>query len=130
MIRWFAKNGIAANFLMLAIVIAGVYTAYYRIPLEVTPKRNYRTVEVEMTYRGATAKDVERAILIPIEQAMEGLQGLEEIDADGYRGYARMRFDAKPGVDLNAFKDDEQARVDSITTFPDETELPRIRIPD
>ena len=130
MIRWFAKNGIAANFLMLAIVIAGVYTAIYRIPLEVTPKRVYRTVEVEMTYHGATAKDVERAILIPIEQAMEGLQGLEEIDADGYRGSARIRFDAKPGVDLNAFKDDIQARVDSITTFPDETELPRIRIPD
>lgn len=130
MIRWFAKNGIAANFLMIAIVVAGVYTACYRIPLEVTPKRNYRTVDIEMTYRGATAKDVERAILIPIEQAMEGLQGLEEIDADGYRGMARIRLDAKPGVDLNAFKDDVQARVDSITTFPDETELPRIRIPD
>lgn len=130
MIRWFAQNGIAANFLMLAIVVAGVYTAYYRIPLEVTPKRNYRTVDIEMTYHGATAKDVERAILIPIEQAMEGLPGLSEIDADGYRGRARMRIEANPGVDLNAFKDDVQARVDSITTFPDETELPEVRIPD
>ena len=54
-----------------------------------------------MTYHGATAKDVERAILIPIEQAMEGLPGLsEEIDADGYRGRARMRLEAKAGVDL------------------------------
>ncbi len=37
MIRWFANNGIAANFLMLGILVAGLYTAIYRIPLEVTP---------------------------------------------------------------------------------------------
>lgn len=38
MIRWFANNEIAANFLMLAILIAGGYTALFRIPLEV-PQR-------------------------------------------------------------------------------------------
>lgn len=130
MIRWFAQNGIAANFLMLAIVVAGLYTAYYRIPLEVTPKRDYRTVSVEMTYHGATAKDVERAILIPIEQSLEGVAGLEEISAYGYGGRARMWLEAKPGVDLNTLKDDVQARIDSITTFPDETELPEVQIPD
>ena len=129
MIRWFAQNGIAANFLMLAIVVAGLYTAYYRIPLEVTPKRDYRTVEIGMTYHGATAKDVERAILIPIEQSLEGIQGISELESDGYRGRARMRLRAKPGVDLNAFKDDVQARIDAITTFPDETELPEVQIP-
>lgn len=130
MIRWFAKNGIAANLLMLAIVVAGLHTAYYRIPLEVSPQRDYRGVEIEMTYHGATAKDVERAILIPIEQSLEGLQGLEEIDAEGDRGRAEIWLRAKPGVDMNVFLDNIQARVDTITTFPSETERPRIFIPD
>jgi hypothetical protein len=55
MIRWFASNGIAANFLMAGILVAGVYTAFYRIPLEVTPARSWDTVMIEMPYRGATA---------------------------------------------------------------------------
>ena len=62
MIRWFAKNGIAANFLMLGLLLAGIYPAYFRIPLEVTPTLSWETVMIEMPYRGATAKDVERFV--------------------------------------------------------------------
>ena len=77
MIRWFATNGIAANFLMLGLLVAGVYTAFYRIPLEVTPTLSWDTVMIEMPYRGATAKDVERAILIPIEESLDAFDALE-----------------------------------------------------
>lgn len=130
MIRWFTINGIAANFLMLAILVAGVYTAFYRIPLEVSPERSFETVVVDMTYRGATAKDVERAILIPIEEALEGVEGIKELNAEGDRGEARFFIDAEPGTDLRSLMDDVTARIDTITTFPDETERPRIFIPD
>ena len=82
MIRWFARNGIAANFLMLGILVAGVYTALYRIPLEVSPTLSWDTVMIEMPYRGGTAKDVEQAILIPIEEALEGVKGIEQLNAD------------------------------------------------
>ncbi|TWT92860.1 Multidrug resistance protein MdtB [Botrimarina colliarenosi] len=130
MIRWFATNGIAANFLMIAIVIAGAYTAATKIPLEVSPERSFETVMVEMVYRGATAKDVERAILIPIEEALEGVEGIRELNADGFRGQARLWINAEPGTNLRALMDDIQARIDTITTFPDETERPQISIPD
>lgn len=130
MIRWFANNGIAANFLMLAILIAGGYTALNRIPLEVSPSLSWDTVGIEMQYRGGTAKDVERAILIPIEQALEGLEGIEHLNADGMRGMARIWVNAKPGTDVRELMDDIKARIDTITTFPDETELPRVYIPE
>ena len=130
MIRWFTNNGIAANFLMLAILVAGVYTALYAIPLEVAPARNFDMVMVDMTYRGATAKDVERAILIPMEEALEGVKGIKEITADGRRGQARLFLEAESGTDLRELMDDVSARIDTITTFPDETERPRISIPD
>ncbi|MCO6044292.1 efflux RND transporter permease subunit [Aeoliella sp. ICT_H6.2] len=130
MIRWFATNGIAANFLMLAILIAGVYTALFRLPLEVSPERSFETVVVEMNYRGGTAKDIEQAILIPIEEALEGVEGIEDINAYGHQGEARMFIDAAPGTNLRALMDDISARIDTITTFPDETERPQISIPD
>ncbi|QDS97382.1 efflux RND transporter permease subunit [Adhaeretor mobilis] len=130
MIRWFTINGIAANFLMLAILVGGVYTAVYRIPLEVSPERSFEMVVVEMPYRGATAKDVERAILIPIEEALEGVSGIKQVNAEGRRGEAKFYLEAVPGTDLRALMDDVTAQIDTITTFPDETERPRIFIPD
>ncbi len=130
MIRWFANNGIAANFLMVAILVVGVYTAYYHIPLEITPALSWNTVMIEMPYRGATAKDVERAILIPIEEALEGVQGIKQLNADGSRGMARFYLSAKPGTDLRELLEDVKGRVDTITTFPNETERPRVFIPE
>ena len=130
MIRWFANNGIAANFLMLAILISGGYTAMNRIPLEVSPNLSWQTVSIEVPYRGGTAKDVERAILIPIEQALEGVEGIEHLNADGMRGRARFWIEAKPDIDVRALMDDIKARIDTITTFPDETERPRVYIPE
>ena len=130
MIRWFTQNSIAANFLMLGILVAGVYTAIYRVPLEVTPSLSWETVIIKMPYRGGTAKDVERAILIPIEQALEGVEGIRELNADGMRGEARFYLRAEPGADLRKLLEDVKGRVDTITTFPTETERPQIYIPD
>lgn len=130
MIRWFAKNGIAANFLMLGILATGIFTAIYRIPLEVVPALSWNTVMVEMPYRGATAKDVEQAILIPVEEALEGVKGIKELNADGSRGMARFFLRAQPGTNLRDLMDDVTARIDTITTFPAETEKPRIFIPE
>ncbi len=126
MIRWFTVNGIAANFLMIAILVAGIYTAFYRIPLEVDPKVSWDTVGIHMQYRGATARDVERAIIVPIEEALEGVQGIKELHADGYRGSGRVWINAEPGTDMRTLMEDVKARVDQITTFPGETERPRI----
>lgn len=130
MIRWFANNGIAANLLMLGILFGGIYTALYRVPVEVTPSLSWDTVMIEMPYRGATARDVERAILIPVEEALEGVQGIRQLNADGMRGRAQFFLQAEEGADLRQLMDEVKARIDTITTFPNETERPRVFIPE
>ncbi len=130
MIRWFANNSIAANFLMLAVLFGGVYVGLYHVPLEVTPALSWNTVMIEMPYRGATAKDVERAVLIPIEESLEGVRGIKHLNADGSRGMARFYLQAEPGTDLRELMDEVKGRVDTITTFPNETERPRVFIPE
>ena len=130
MIRWFTNNGIAANFLMVGILLAGLYTAFFKIPLEVSPALSWNLVMMDMRYRGATPKDIEKAILIPVEAALEGVQGIEQLNADGSSGRARFYLRAKDGVDLRALMDDVKAAVDTINTFPQETEPPRIFIPE
>ena len=130
MIRWFANNGIAANFLMVGILLAGLYTALFRVPLEVVPTVHYNLVNVDIPYRGATAKDVERAILIPIENALRGIDGIKMLHTDGHRGLARIWIEAKDGYDPRVLMEDVRNRIDGITTFPRETEEPRIRVLD
>ena len=128
MIRWFTINGIAANFLLIAILVAGTYVGLNHVPLEVKPALSWDSVIIEMEYRGGTAKDVERAILIPIEESLEGVAGIESINAEGFRGGAKLILEARRGKDLRELMDDVKARVDAITTFPAETEPPNMSI--
>ena len=84
MIRWFTNNGIAANLLMIGILLAGVYSAMFKVPLEVIPPDSgWKIVYMEVMYRGGTAKDVEKGVLLPVERALEGLNGIREINSDG-----------------------------------------------
>jgi multidrug efflux pump subunit AcrB len=94
MIRWFAHNGIAANFLMVAIFLGGLYTAFFRVPLEVTPSLSWNTVMIEMPYRGATGKDVERAILIPVEE-----------------GDKRIEFNGKPALFVRVMRTGSESAI-------------------
>ena len=130
MIRWFANNGIAANLLMLGIILGGIYSALFKVPLEVIPSDSgWKIVYMEFRYRGGTAKDVEKGVLLPVERALEGLSGIREINADGERGKAKFFIKAEKGVDLKELRENIRGRVEQISTFPDETEEPKIVIP-
>ena len=58
MIRWFARNHIAANFLLVAIILGGIWSASFWLPLEVRPSYTFNHVDIDIEYRGATAEDV------------------------------------------------------------------------
>lgn len=131
MIRWFAHNGIAANLLMFAILAAGFNAAWNKVPLEVVPESSaWEIVYMEMPYRGGTPKDIEENVLIPVERALEGISGIREVNSDGMPGMAKFYFRAKEGVDLDKLLDEIKSRVDTISTFPGETERAKIIIPD
>ena len=129
MIRWFTNNGIAANLLMIGILLGGIYTAF-KVPLEIIPSdTNWQIVYMDVSYPGATAKDVEKGVLIPVERALEGLRGIREINSDGMRGRAKFYFKPEKGTDLSELRENIRGRIEQISTFPQETEPPRIHIP-
>ncbi|MEM1297272.1 MAG: efflux RND transporter permease subunit, partial [Verrucomicrobiota bacterium] len=130
MIRWFANNDIAANFLLIAILFGGVYSALYRIPLQVSPTYEFDSVFVRMNYRGGTAKDVEKSIIIPIEEAIQDLPGIGQLYTYSNPGRGWVLARIEDGVDRPALLEEVKARVDRITTFPNETEKPSVYIPD
>lgn len=129
MIRWFTRNDIAANFLLIAILLGGIFTAYNKITLEVNPSQDYPEVDIKMTYRGGSPKDVEEHVILPIERVLKDVQGIKQVRARASRGSANFDITPEKGMDLEELKDEIEARVNQINTFPGETERPRIEIP-
>ena len=129
MIRWFARNDIAANFLMFGIVIAGLWTYFERVPLEVQPNYQLNQVRISVEYRGGSPEDVERNVLVPLERSLEGLGGIDEVESYARPGAGDVIISADDYVDPRDLLDEVKERVDAITVFPDEIEPPRVMVP-
>ncbi|WP_286268740.1 efflux RND transporter permease subunit [Thalassotalea hakodatensis] len=128
MIAWFARNHVAANLLMITILMMGVMSIKSNIPLEVFPSFESDVVNVSVSLRGATPEDVEKGVAIRIEEAVEDLEGIEKISSTSTEGSARVRIEADSGYDARELLNDVKSRVDAINTFPGEAEKPVISL--
>lgn len=128
MIAWFARNHVAANLLMISIVLAGTYSLFTQIPLEVFPNSDPDTVSVNVSLRGATPEDVEQGVTIRIEQAIEDLQGIKKISSRSSEGSANVSVEIEPGYNERDLLADIKTRVDAINTFPADAEKPVVSL--
>ncbi|GAA5494064.1 multidrug resistance protein MdtB [Rubritalea halochordaticola] len=129
MIRWFAKNHVAANILMLAILISGGYLAWFKLAVEVEPSVEFPMIRVSAPLRGGSPKDVEQKIVLPIEKALADLSGVDYIESYASRGSGSVSVHAISGTDMDKMKNEVESRIDSITIFPNEAEKPRVYVP-
>ncbi len=123
LIDWFARNSVAANLLMVILILGGLYSAF-TIKKEAQPKIETNLVTVSMPFLGASPADVEEGILVKIEEAIEDIQGIEEIISTARRGSGTVQAEVMSEYDVAEVMDEIKSRVDAIPTFPDNTEKP------
>lgn len=123
LISWFASNSVAANLLMIVIVLGGIGTAP-RIKQEVFPEFSTDRISVAVPYPGAAPEEVEETINIRVEEKVAGLDGVKRITSTATEGAGAVTVEALPGTELRELLDDVKSQVDSIDTFPDEAEAP------
>jgi len=123
MINWFTHHPTAANLLMAAIVILGL-VSLPGLQRETFPQIKSDKVEVRVVYRGATASEVEDAICRRLEDATEGVVGLEETRCEASEGRGVATLVMFENADMARFLDDIKSSVDAIDDFPEGTELP------
>jgi multidrug efflux pump subunit AcrB len=128
MIAWFARNHVAANLLMISIIMAGLYSLTTKIPLEVFPSIETDVISVSVTLRGATPEDVEKGVAIRIEEAVQDLEGIERITSSSSEGSASVRIEVDSGYDARELLADVKSRVDAINTFPADAEKPVVAL--
>ena len=124
MIDWFARNGVAANILMVAILLLGAWSMLERLPLEVFPEFERDEINIAVSYRGATPTEVEQAAVVRIEEAIGDISGIEHINSSAFESAGMVQVEVAKGRDPRAIMDDIKNKVDAISTFPDEVEQP------
>lgn len=125
-IAWFARNGVAANLLLLVLAVAGAMTLP-AVKREVFPEFSSDIITVSMLYRGAAPEEVEQAVCVRIEEAIQSVDGIKRIRSTASEGRGSVVIELLPGADARKALDDVKARVDAIDTFPVETEKPVVQ---
>jgi len=128
MISWFARNTVAANLLMFAIIIGGLVALNTGVRLEVFPDFQQDRITVRVPLRGATPEDVELGVAIRIEEAVQDLEGIDRIVSRSVEGSTSVRIEIDSDHDPRELLDDIKGRVDSINTFPADSEKPIISL--
>jgi multidrug efflux pump subunit AcrB len=119
MISFFARNGVAANLLLIAIVMAGAGALFSkRIPIEVFPEQESRTIVISVPYRGATPEEVEESVVIRIEEAIADVEGIEDMISTAGSSGGNVAVEVDEDYDLREVRDNIEARVDGLTDFP------------
>jgi len=126
-ISWMAANPIAANLLMLMLLLGGIWTAF-NIQKEVFPDFQLDIVEVIVEYPGAAPEEVEQGVVMPVEEAIRGVEGIKEIQSESFEGNAEVLIELVAGTNrMRAYQEIDQA-ISRIRTFPEDIEEPEVRL--
>ena len=128
LIAWFARNPVAANLLMLVILGGGLYSLSNRIPLEVFPEIDLDMVSIRVSYPGATPSEVEEGLSIRIEEAIQDLEGVEQLLSRSSEAAAVINVEVASGYDPRRLMEDINSRIDAINTLPAGAERPVVNI--
>ena len=126
-VAWFTNNHVAANLLMLFLIVAGIF-AMQTIKIETFPEFALDMISISMEYPGASPAEVEEAIVRRIEESVAGLAGIKRIDSSAREGFGSVTIEVLAGWDKDNLLNDVKSEVDRIRTFPKEAEKPVVRL--
>ncbi len=128
-LAWFAHNPVAANLLML-VVVAGGASVIGSLRQEVVPTIEVQAATVTVPYPGASPEEVEEGICMRVEEAVQGLAGVDEVRSSAQEGSGTVTVEFLDGEDRQRMLDEVKAEVARIDNFPEEAEKPVVRLVD
>jgi multidrug efflux pump subunit AcrB len=131
MIAWFARNSVAANLLMFAVMAAGVWTLLQdKIPLEVFQDTPSRFISVTVPYPASSPDETEETIVLKIEEAIQQVGGIKHIRSSAGSGGGSVYIECNEDAVPRTVMEDVKVRVDAIPNFPSLAEKPVIELDD
>ncbi|MEL4274221.1 efflux RND transporter permease subunit [Shewanella xiamenensis] len=124
-LAWFARNSVAANLLMWALLIGGMFSTVL-INKEVFPSFNLNLLSITVAYPGAAPQEIEEGINIKIEEAIQDINGIKKVTSVASEGVGSITVEVEDDYDVQIVLDEAKLRLDAISTFPVNIEKPQI----
>jgi multidrug efflux pump subunit AcrB len=121
----FAHHPVAANLLMILIIIGGIF-ALEKLNIQFFPNFELDLIRVNVVWSGASAEDVETAITIPLEQTLKTVDNLRHITSTSAQGLASITLELQEGTDPVTALNQAKQRVDEFRNLPEDAEEPKV----
>jgi multidrug efflux pump subunit AcrB len=125
-VEWFIENPIAANLLMVVILLVGLKNIP-TIGKTVFPQTDQSSISISTSYNGASPSEVEQQVVVRLEEAVADLEGIDEIFSTAREGLAQVTLTIIKDYDSQRLLNDVKTRIDAITTLPDEVDTVNVR---
>ncbi|MEQ8483165.1 MAG: efflux RND transporter permease subunit [Pseudomonadales bacterium] len=122
-IAWFTRNPVAANLLMSVLLVGGGL-ALLTVHQEEFPNINIQMVSISVPYLGAAPEESEQGVCLRIEEAIEGVEGIDKIRTTAVEGACSVLAELLLDADENEVMNEIKSRVDGVQGLPAETEKP------
>ena len=126
-IGWMVHNRVTPNLLMLVFLLGGLFVSN-QIKQEVFPDFELDMVNVVVPYPGASPEEVETGIILALEEAVRGVEGIKEMTATATEGAGTLAAEVDSDADAMRVYQDIRQAVDRITTLPEEAEKPNVAL--
>jgi len=119
------KHGTLMTVLTLIIGVLGIVAAL-KIPVQMIPDLEVRTVSIRTSWPGATPQDVEKEILIEQEEHLRSVPSLQRIVSTASFGSARIELEFPFGINLNDAMINISNALSQVPSYPNNVNEPRI----
>jgi multidrug efflux pump subunit AcrB len=126
-IERFASHRLAANLLMVLMIMAGIWGAV-KIRVQMNPDQTWNVAEVELVWPGASAEDMETLVTNPVEYQLRGLDGVERLNSWTRNGAAWVQLRFERHVDINDAVDTIKQRIALVRDLPVDLEPPSVKV--
>ena len=126
LIRILLKNPVFVNMLMFIILISGLICAFM-MSKELFPKFDLDSVSVSVTYSGVDPAEIEEAICLKLEDALDGIEGIKELQTTAGEGVGSAVVTLEDGYEINDVYEEVRSAVESISDFPSDADRPIVK---
>ncbi len=121
MIGLFAQHKVAANLLMVIMLMSGAW-GLANLNVQFFPNFEVEIVVVRTFWSGATAEDIERSITVPLEQALRSVDGVDKMSSTSSQGVSVVTLEFPEGAAMGEAKDRVDEMVASVRNLPTDAE--------
>lgn len=112
--------------LVLIAIIAFGSIAYITLPRKLNPTINIPLVIVSTILPGGSPSDIESLVTIPIEDAVENLDGIVSVNSSSRDSASVVQIEFESGIDADDAKDRVDSAVGGITGLPEDALEPNV----